>query len=171
MASRVAMSRWRMPYLADITEEDQRSENFGKMAISGNLGFILGPAVAGLLGATIWGEVLPVVAALVASLIATLVIAFGLKESNPCVLLRDPEPASVRKIFGQETKECFRIDGANKASARELLKIRFFPVLLAIYFLVMAGFSFFYITFRFTPSTALPGLLPRPGRSLPRYRC
>ena len=32
-------------YLADITEEDQRSENFGKMAISGNLGFILGPAV------------------------------------------------------------------------------------------------------------------------------
>ncbi|MEE9596837.1 MAG: MFS transporter [Acidiferrobacterales bacterium] len=142
-------------YLADITEEDQRSENFGKMAISGNLGFILGPAVAGLLGATIWGEVLPVVTALVVSLIASLVIAFGLKESNPCVLLHDPEPATVRKIFGQETKECFRIEGANKASARELLKIRCLPVLLAIYFLVMAGFSFFYIAF---PIHAVKGL-------------
>ena len=142
-------------YLADITEEDQRSENFGKMAMSGNLGFILGPAVAGLLGATIWGEVLPVVTALVVSLIASLVIAFGLKESNPCVLLHDPEPATVRKIFGQETKECFRIEGANKASARELLKIRCLPVLLAIYFLVMAGFSFFYIAF---PIHAVKGL-------------
>jgi MFS family permease len=142
-------------YLADITEEDQRSENFGKMAMSGNLGFILGPAVAGLLGATIWGEVLPVVTALVVSLIASLVIAFGLKESNPCVLLHDPEPATVRKIFGQETKECFSIEGANKASARELLKIRCLPVLLAIYFLVMAGFSFFYIAF---PIHAVKGL-------------
>ncbi len=88
-------------YLADITEEDQRSENFGKMAISGNLGFILGPAVAGLLGATIWGEVLPVVAALVVSLIASLVIAFGLKESNPCVLLHDPEPATALRAGNQ----------------------------------------------------------------------
>ena len=39
-------------YLADVTEESQRSTNFGKMAASSNLGFILGPAMAGLLGAT-----------------------------------------------------------------------------------------------------------------------
>ncbi len=92
-------------YLADITEEDQRSENFGKMAMSGNLGFILGPAVAGLLGATIWGEVLPVVAALVVSLIASLVIAFGLKESNPCVLLHDPQPRSNPSHLGEPDLE------------------------------------------------------------------
>ncbi len=47
-------------YLADISEEDDRSANFGKMAVSANLGFIVGPAVAGALGATALGETLPV---------------------------------------------------------------------------------------------------------------
>jgi DHA1 family tetracycline resistance protein-like MFS transporter len=37
-------------YLADISSEKSRSSNFGKMAMSTNLGFILGPAIAGLLG-------------------------------------------------------------------------------------------------------------------------
>ena len=49
-------------YLADITDENHRSENFGKMAVSANLGFIFGPALAGLLGATAWGETVPVLA-------------------------------------------------------------------------------------------------------------
>ena len=70
-------------YLADITEESERSTNFGKMAISGNLGFILGPALAGALGATAWGEIPPVVAALVISIVASLIIAFRLPET-PC---------------------------------------------------------------------------------------
>ena len=37
-------------YLADISSEKSRSGNFGKMAMSSNLGFILGPAIAGILG-------------------------------------------------------------------------------------------------------------------------
>ena len=69
-------------YLADITEETERSSNFGKMAIFGNLGFILGPALAGALGATIWGEIPPVVAALVISAVASLIIAFKLPETG-----------------------------------------------------------------------------------------
>jgi len=69
-------------YLADITEETERSTNFGKMAIFGNLGFILGPALAGALGATIWGEIPPVVAALVISAVASLIIAFKLPETG-----------------------------------------------------------------------------------------
>lgn len=79
-------------YLADITDEEHRSRNFGRMALSGNLGFVLGPALAGLLGATIYGEVLPVVAALVISILAALMIVFGLKEYDPCTLYRHPEP-------------------------------------------------------------------------------
>ena len=93
-------------YLADITDEENRSRNFGRMALSGNLGFVLGPALAGLLGATIYGEILPVVAALVISILAALIIVFGLKEYDPCTLYRPPEPRSLRKIFGQEHKEC-----------------------------------------------------------------
>jgi len=71
------------------------------MAISANLGFILGPALAGLLGATVLGETLPVLAALIISFIATLMIAFKLPESHPCILNRDPESVNVRKVFGQ----------------------------------------------------------------------
>src|SRR5918994_6045149 len=36
-------------YVADTSSEQNRSKNFGKMAISSNLGFIVGPALAGIL--------------------------------------------------------------------------------------------------------------------------
>ena len=142
-------------YLADITDEAHRSKNFGRMAISGNLGFMLGPALAGLLGATIYGEILPVFAALLIALIATLIIGFGLKESSPCTLERDPEGGSVRKVFGQEHKECYRIKGSDQTPVRDILKLHHMPALLSVYFLVMLGFSFFYIAF---PIHAVRGL-------------
>jgi MFS family permease len=41
-------------YISDISSDENRSKNFGKMAISSNLGFIVGPALAGILGATIY---------------------------------------------------------------------------------------------------------------------
>ena len=47
-------------YLADLSSDTTRSKNFGKMAMSSNLGFILGPALAGILGGTIYGAILPV---------------------------------------------------------------------------------------------------------------
>jgi MFS family permease len=50
------------------------------MAISSNLGFIVGPALAGILGSTIYGEMLPVLAALILSLVTLIVIGLALKE-------------------------------------------------------------------------------------------
>ena len=70
-------------YLSDISSDETRSKNFGKMAISSNLGFIVGPAIAGILGGTIFGAILPVLAALVLSLITLIVLAFMVKESKP----------------------------------------------------------------------------------------
>jgi len=134
-------------YLADITDEEDRSRNFGRMALSGNLGFVLGPALAGLLGATIYGEIVPVAAALVISILATLIIVFGLKESDPCILTRAPSSRSMRKVFGQEHKECYSIRDPEKVGFRTILRIPHVPRLLGVYFLVMLGFSFFYIGF------------------------
>lgn len=142
-------------YLADITDDEHRSKNFGRMALSGNLGFVLGPALAGVLGATVYGELLPVIAAMLISLVATLIIALGLKEHDPCVLTRMPEPRSIRKIFGQEHKECFKIRSPEKPTFGAILKMADVPALLIIYFLVMLGFSFFYIGF---PVHAVQGL-------------
>ena len=136
-------------YLADITDEEHRNENFGKMAISANLGFILGPALAGLLGATVLGETLPVLAALIISFIATLMIAFKLPESHPCILNRDPEIVNVRKVFGQEHKECFVLKGGEKITLGEIFKLNNIPYLMILYFLIFLGFNLFYTAFPF----------------------
>ncbi|MFQ5683050.1 MAG: MFS transporter [Candidatus Binatia bacterium] len=134
-------------YLADITEEEQRNENFGKMAISANLGFILGPALAGVLGATVLGEILPVLAALIISLGATVLIAFKLPESKPCILKRDPETVNVRKVFGQEHKECFDIKCDDKLSTNDILRIKNIPQIMILYFLIFLAFNLFYTAF------------------------
>src|SRR5262245_48530227 len=124
-------------YLADITDEAHRARNFGRMAVAANLGFILGPAIAGLLAGTRLGELGPVLAALVISIVATLLIAFGLPDVTPCVLDADPERPSVRRIMGQESRHCFEIEGARQVNVRTLLGLANVPLLLAIYFLVM----------------------------------
>ncbi len=136
-------------YLADITDEEHRNENFGKMAISANLGFVLGPALAGLLGATVPGETLPVLAALTISFIATLMIAFNLPESHPCFLNRDPETVNVRKVFGQEHKECFELKGGEKITLRGIFQLNNIPYLMTLYFLIFLGFNLFYTAFPF----------------------
>jgi DHA1 family tetracycline resistance protein-like MFS transporter len=134
-------------YLADITQESERSENFGKMAISGNLGFILGPAIAGALGATAWGEVPPVVTAFLISLIASALIAFGLPDSDRCVLKVRPARTDVRTVLGQDRKECYTLEGGSDLSLREIVGLPSIPVLLILYFLVFLAFNFFYISF------------------------
>ena len=98
----------------DISSDENRSKNFGKMAISSNLGFIVGPSLAGILGATIYQEILPVLAALVLSLVTLIVIWFALKESKftlaqLVVTQQILEKENIRKVFAQECKECYKI--------------------------------------------------------------
>ena len=150
-------------YLADITEESERSENFGKMAMSGNLGFILGPAIAGALGATAWGEVPPVVMAFVISLIASLFIALRLPESVCHVLRASPERPDVRKVLGQDRKECYALEGSPDLSTREILGLPSIPLLLTLYFLVFLAFNFFYIAFPVHAATGLDWSLSQVG--------
>ena len=134
-------------YMADITEESDRSKNYGKLAISSNLGFIIGPALAGLLGVTAWGEKLPVLAAILISLIALLLIIFLLPEHKPKRIEQDNESVTVRKVLGQEQNECFTIECKEKITVRDVLHLKDITFLLLIYFLVFLGFNFFYIAF------------------------
>ena len=99
-------------YLADLSSDQTRSKNFGKMAISSNLGFILGPALAGILGGTIYGEILPVTAALILSLVTIFVIGFLLRESKPSSeKMLVPEGRTISKVFAQECRECYSTEG------------------------------------------------------------
>ena len=134
-------------YLADISSDENRHANYGKMSISSNLGFVLGPAMAGILGATAMGEILPVTAALIISALATVLIIVKLPESNRCAVSKHPEANDVSKVFGQELKPCFEAESAKKVSVGEILKLKNMKHILAIYFLIMLAFNFFYIAF------------------------
>jgi len=134
-------------YLADVTLEANRSKNFGKMAISSNLGFIVGPAIAGVLGATVFEETLPVLAALFLSLAAVFVIKFSLKESKPSVIRKIQERANVRKVFVHECKDCYKIQDPKKISFKDVFKLKHIPYMLTLYFFIFLGFNIFYVSF------------------------
>jgi len=143
-------------YLADITKEKDRTRNFGKMSISSNMGFILGPALGGLLAATILKETLPILAAIAISIVGTLLIVLRLPESKQCIPLtnEDKKVANdvafknfAKKSFAQDLKECYSIDAAKRLSFMELLKLKGIAYIFTVYFLIFLGFSIFYTAF------------------------
>ncbi len=68
-------------YLADVTPPEKRAKNFGVLGIAFGLGFILGPALGGLLSQISLSA--PAYAAGLASLISAIVGFFALPESLP----------------------------------------------------------------------------------------
>lgn len=133
-------------YMADVSTEEDRAANFGRLAISSNLGFILGPAMAGGLGATRWGDVPPVVAALLVSAVGTALVALYLPESRPRPLPLGCETTGLHKVLGQEPRSCVEPAGEAPGTAA-LLRLPGVPWLLALYFVLFLGFNVFYTAF------------------------
>ena len=148
-------------YLADITSEDERSANFGRLAVSSNLGYILGPAIAGVLG--VLGYWVPVLAALLISAAATVVILVALRDPEPCVLASDPEQVSVGTVLGGDQKDCYRMEGAPDLSPIEILRLPAVPRLLGLQFLVFLAFNFYYVAFPIHAATRLHWSLTEVG--------
>ncbi len=137
-------------YLSDISTDENRDKNFGMMGASTSLGFVLGPAVAGILASTVLEEALPIILASLISLIAIFVIAIRLPESNPCVVdTGSVSLRSFRRFFQVEHKECYTTSGGKEDTSAStsfwtILKIEKIPLLYAVYFLTFLAFSFFY---------------------------
>jgi MFS family permease len=132
-------------YLADITPDEQRGRNFGRMGMSSNLGFILGPALASVLGTLGRGEIAPVMAALVISAVATLLIAFLLPESRPSGI--PPRRRGVRRTSGLEPVDCTRVPESRRAGLNAVLRRASVRRVLLLHFLIFLGFSLFYVGF------------------------
>lgn len=115
-------------YLADISTEESRKSNFGKMSAAGGIGFILGPAIAGILGSTRFGYILPVLAAILISVIGLLLIYFWLPE-----LKMKPQRHAEKEGKGIPWKE--------------ISQMPYIPLMLGLYFLIFLGFNFFYPAF------------------------
>ena len=138
-------------YMADVSDDDDRSANFGRLAISSNLGFIVGPALAGVLGASVHGEVAPVLAAFAISL-AGLVLIARMPDSRPCVPPPNLEETGIRKVLGHEPKDCV---SPAAAPTRDVVRLAGIPFLLVLYFVLFLGFNLFYTAF---PIHAVRGL-------------
>ena len=146
-------------YLSDVSSNENRANNFGKMAVSSNLGFIVGPALAAILGSTIFGNILPVLAALILSLVTLIVIGLTLKEFKssppPGMVQVTEEKRTIRKVFVQECKDCYQIQDPKKLRFKDVFKLKYVSFLLMLYFLIFLGFNIFYATF---PIQAVNGL-------------
>ena len=134
-------------YLSDVSNDDNRKANFGKMAMSSSMGFILGPALAGLLGATIYEEIVPVGAAILISVLALVVIWFRLPESRTNLVKPDLANFKLSKLFASEQKDCYETKDCPEKGVKAVFKIKYIPFLVVIYFLTFLGFSFFYVSF------------------------
>lgn len=137
-------------YLSDISTDEDRSANFGKMASAASVGFIIGPAAAGFLASTALEEMLPVIVAGIVAFISIIVINRKLVESNPDIV--DTAGFSLKTIktfFQTEHKDCYSNKEKNQSiedsvSFSSLLRLEGIPVLFSVYFLTFLAFSFFY---------------------------
>ena len=130
-------------YIADISTDQDRSSNFGKLSVSTNLGFILGPALAGILSVTIYGEALPVMAAILIALAGLVMIALYIPET------RNKKSGSASdQIYGNpESIGGNNPDENHKKGIKDVWKMPDLRLMFIIYFLIFLGFNTFYTAF------------------------
>ena len=141
-------------YVGDISSDESRSRNFGRMGIASNMGMVLGPALASVLGATVWGDALPVSVSAAIALVGVFFIFYALPEPTRC-----PDPEHSRsdavRSFGQEHRDCHEVTQSTLPPLRSLLRQKPIAFVLGLHFLVMLAFSFFYTAFPLNASKRL----------------
>jgi DHA1 family tetracycline resistance protein-like MFS transporter len=93
-----------MPIWQTSPRKRIETSNFGKMSISTNLGFVVVPALAGVLSTTHYGIVATVLGAIVISLIGISLLVLYIPESKQCSFKVPANTENPRKIFGKEAK-------------------------------------------------------------------
>ena len=150
-------------YLVDVSTEESRKGDFGKMAAASNLGFIVGPVLAGLLGATALGEVAPTLAAILVSIVGLAVIVKMLPDPDPTPLMQSPcESEQNRQVLGKEIKDCYEPQPA-ASDLRRVLRLPNMPLLLVLYFTIFLAFNIFYTAFPVHAATGLGWEIGRLG--------
>ncbi|MHA2431556.1 MAG: MFS transporter [Promethearchaeota archaeon] len=150
-------------YIADVSTDKTRKKNFGRMAVSSNLGFIVGPALAGILGATIYQELLPILVAFSISAVALVLIHWFLPESKPCISEEVVERKGFKKIFGFQIKECVTEEEQKRFRLKDVLSLPHVSFLLFLTFLIFLGFNFFYTAFPIHAAMTLKWSIPDLG--------
>jgi MFS family permease len=142
-------------YVADVSPSKERNRNFGRMGVAANLGMIMGPTLASVLGVTAYGEVLPVFAAATIALVAVGVIAFGLPESKRFQGLPECPRKEKGKVLGQEIRDCVLAAKSQETSVRDVLAEPNVLFMMALYFTILLSFNFYYTAFPMHASRGL----------------
>lgn len=150
-------------YVADISSNRDRSKNFGKMGVSANLGMILGPALASVLGTTPLKESLPVYAAALICFVGVFLILFVLPESKVQIARQHCEPQSYEEVVGQEPRSALYTDAECRVSTWDVLKRPHISFVLTLQFVTLLAFNFFYTAFPMHAVHALEWTMPRMG--------
>jgi MFS family permease len=130
-------------YVSDLMR-DARKAGFARLSIATNLGYILGPLVAGVIAMQGDGITLVALLTVAASALAAFV-CLSLRDVPPCIetpdaVMRRGEAAS-GVLFGAPCREA--VQRPAKALIRETLASSELRPLFAIYFAVFLGFSIF----------------------------
>lgn len=145
-------------YVADRSTPETRARNFGRMGVAFSGGMVGGPALASLLGVIDESTTLPVVAALVISLVTWVVIYVGLPDVRPCggdlVELTPDEPTAL-SVSGIEHRNCHYAATADELDREAPLRRPGIRYTLALQFGILLAFNLFYATFPVHAATDL----------------
>ncbi|MEL6185691.1 MAG: MFS transporter, partial [Myxococcota bacterium] len=116
---------------------------FGQMGMAASLGFVVGPALAGLLSDTPWGYAAPVSAAIALSAVAT-GLCLGIVEPPRANLQEPQEPPALPRLLGQQHRRCDAVVQPPRQGS-----LTRFPVagLLVSTFVQFLAFNLFYVAF------------------------
>ncbi len=134
-------------YVADLTRDrpELRQVAFGRMGMAASLGFVLGPAAAGLLGGTRLGPRLPIAVAAAVAGVTTVAILLLLKRPPGRCGEGPPPPGALASGLNQQAKPC------HTAPERRALVLgatrRSVAPILGATFILFLGFNFFYSGF------------------------
>ncbi|MEO1270552.1 MAG: MFS transporter [Myxococcota bacterium] len=135
-------------YVADMTRDsdaEHRQQAFGRMGMASSLGFVLGPAAAGLLGGTAWGPRLPIAAAALLAFATTIAIVLLLREPKGRCPEGPPSQDAVTSNLHQQDKRCDRAPEPTP----DLGVLTQRPVMLILIgtFTLFLGFNVFFSSF------------------------
>ena len=125
-------------YVADLTRNTPqlRQVAFGRMGMAASVGFVIGPAAAGLLGGTSWGPRLPIAIAAV----TTVAIIVWLREPGGHCPEGPAAPTALEAELNQQAKPCDRVPPPSISLAT--LRRGSVAAVLVATFVVFLGFNF-----------------------------
>lgn len=137
-------------YVADVSNDETRARNFGRMGVAFSGGMIGGPSLASLLGLIDPSTALPVIAALTISVVTAVIIWVGLPEPDPCGLamvdLDSPEVAA-SDVVGVEHRNCHYAAVATEVDRSAPLGQQGVRFTLGLQFVILLAFNLFYASF------------------------